>query len=507
MFEEIEGEFVDLINFKEGQKEIFINFLENEDVRYQLLLAYRRFGKTAVAVLIAMVAASMAVRLFDPTDKMDKLILRNDKMSRIFTIKMFSPFYNQASQSIWTEVETVALRWQKWEYQDEEGNVTTPFADIITISQRPMKITFEHQGRKCRIDFDALERNADGKRGAGADLVFCDEIADLHWDTIKTVVLPMLDDSQGFAFFFGTAKANYQTKMVKKAIDKLSKSIIMTTKLSEDLKNGHVSQQYYDDILERFDFDFNDPNYQQEYEAADSVPVKGAILSNWKREIAKNTKEEIAKMPTMISMDLGRLPYTIMVWALDVKNKNKPLIIIHWDEYFHDDASVENISHDMTFKYPNTVLVAIPHDGNTKSTTSVYSDHQIWSNCFSNVVLLDKVAKVQHRIRDAAEYANSVRILPDADDEMLMRLNNWSYNNDEDGWSDGKPLHDRNSHTGDAFNYGVIAYHKILDGSDKLQNFLIEKKLISPIDAMIMEMHNTAGEDSQNNSLIDAFEY
>ena len=150
--------------------------------RYRVAVCGRRFGKTIAAAIAAV----------DHCEKKSH--------QRVWWI---SPIQEQ-SDRVEREV-AVWLAAQKKEQQEEKVNEATrlAWAEIAWQHRKSEHALICANG--SRIEFHSAQA-PDHLRGAGLDLLVVDEAADVSEYTWKSVLKPMLLDSNGQAFILGTPR-------------------------------------------------------------------------------------------------------------------------------------------------------------------------------------------------------------------------------------------------------------------------------------------------------------
>jgi hypothetical protein len=136
----------------------------NDNHRFKVVVAGRRFGKTHLAI------RELCYHARDPNKE----------------VWYVAPTYRQSKQIVWRKLKH-KLQDLRWAKKINESELTITLKNNSTISLKGAD-------------------NADSLRGVGLDFVCLDEFADIDEDAWYEVLRPTLADKQGRAMFIGTPK-------------------------------------------------------------------------------------------------------------------------------------------------------------------------------------------------------------------------------------------------------------------------------------------------------------
>lgn len=146
--------------FHEKQAEVF-----NNDCRFRVVVAGRRFGKTKLSML-------------------EMLAWATKKCQKIWYV---APTYRMAKQIMWNDLKvSVPLEW------------------VTKIRENELSMEFRNGSK---IELRGADK-PDSLRGVSLDFLVLDEFQDIEPETWKTVLRPTLADRKGHALFIGCVKGD-----------------------------------------------------------------------------------------------------------------------------------------------------------------------------------------------------------------------------------------------------------------------------------------------------------
>ena len=427
------------------------------DWQEPFLLATRRMGKTDLSVKFSLLFLlysldaldDKVVQMFglDKSDKIEDLIDRAKHMSRGLQVVHANPSQEQANRNIKPVLDNTIRYLKQYKFVKDGVNFDTPKTEEVC------KITYKSKSATYR--YVGISLNSDNLRGGGCDILILDEIQDVSKEIVDRIISIFLKDTEGIRIGVGTAKSRADLiSMAEDAINAPHKTLLVKT-IWDRYRYGEVSKWgIIKTILDyQSDGGVYGPIFKNEFECNWLVRFKNSILRNFKFK----PFEVNEGLPIMASMDLGRKDeYVVFIWRY---TPDQDLI---WDDaYLFNDKTTPEVIDIVKEKYPFIDQVIVPHDATARVTQTRNTDKGLWEasdiagrimTTKSNVVKRRKADEVRWHLNYLNRvYVNSNNI----PDEILLKLKNWQYDEKRD---DGHPLHDSNSHVGDAWLYGISTF-------------------------------------------------
>lgn len=445
-------------------QDTFLNNIFTRESKYHFLLAARQVGKTTVSsiAVIHVLAHLMADR--SPYDKHSSSRMRQLKRyaqshSSSINVNYFMPIAEQCKSTAMEVLEGYLMEFEKDFCQ--EGQAFYGLRINKTIWDN--RITIEHDNRIGRIKFMGLDIKHQAKRGNTSYFAVCDEIANLDDINLKTVVEPMLSATGGPLCFCGTANTTVAMKRTYKrmhALTKRKKCTEMVVTIRDALDQGIIGRKNFDEVLESFGNDPQDPSYLMEYMCRMDLTPADSVFGHWHRTRLPATGS-VADYEYYVSMDIGFTSmYVVMVWLRERATGCMILEAI----LSYNRILTEDICKDINERFPGIqFIVYMPHDSTRRSGVTPLTERQIWqeSGICNRVLAVPTMA--QHSRMTVAESVNMTRRhlqqmhLSDAidlSDENFTRLMEYHFDPEKD-----EPVKDNVSdHFGDAFRYGVTSF-------------------------------------------------
>lgn len=255
-----------LFELKPKQSAVFRALFETPGVRYSVLVAGRRFGKTYLALATLLKAAT------------------NKAGSKNWYI---SPTYRQAKENSWNILKYLTPRaWIK----------NTNETDLSILLRNGSKIALKGA------------ENPDSLRGSTLEFVVFDEFADVNIETWEAVIRPALMTTRGKAFFIGTPKGfNHFKEMFDKSVSTAEESGEWRGFCFTTLEGGYVPPEE----VESHKRDTEPRIFRQEYEASFET-LRGRVYYRFNR--GRNIKPVIDNGgDILIGIDFNVDPMTAVV--------------------------------------------------------------------------------------------------------------------------------------------------------------------------------------------------
>jgi len=324
----------------------------NNQSRFKVLIAGRRFSKTFIAM------NSLAKYASQPKKK----------------VMYIAPTYSMAKQIVWEDLKTM-LKDRNWAKKINESELTITLINGSVIILRSAD-------------------TPDRIRGIGLDYVVIDEAADISEDAWKAVIRPTLSDREGDALIIGTPKGRnwlYDVYNNAKHLDDWI-SWQYTT-----LDGGQVSSEE----LEQAKRDLDERTYKQEYEAT-FVEYSGLIYYAFGEHNIKDMEfgGENIQIPLHIGIDFNVDPGCAVIGLQHSKG-------IHiYDEIEIWGTDTQEMTSEIQRRYPNRKMFAYPDASGAQRRTSAggITDHIILKN--SGMTL--RVGATNPSVKDRIASVNSV---------------------------------------------------------------------------------------------------
>ena len=292
----------------------------NDQHRFKVVVAGRRWGKTHLAIMWLL----------------SEEIMENNSLWYI------APTYRQGKMIAWPVLKRL------FRHHSE-----------AKINESGLSVILSNGAEICIKGAD----NEDSLRGAGINKVILDEYAYFKPYVWEEIILPMLATSKGQAMFIGTPSgynAMYDLYL-KGQSDTDWKSWQFKT-----VEGGFVEK----DEIKRIRSNMDGRLYRQEMEGSFETTGNRAAY-NFDREIHLKKAEDIA--PTKwIGMDMN-VDYMTAVLACEYTDGT----VHYYDEIRQSNSNTEAMSKAMRKKWPEVTTIYPDPAGSARSTTSHRSDHSI----------------------------------------------------------------------------------------------------------------------------------
>tara|TARA_R110000737_G_scaffold305454_1_gene313034 strand:+ start:111 stop:1316 length:1206 start_codon:yes stop_codon:yes gene_type:complete len=292
----------------------------NDQHRFKVIVAGRRWGKTHLAIMW----------------------LLSPQVTENETRWYIAPTYRQGKMIAWPVLRQLFRHHTEAKINESELSVTLTNGATIFIKGAD---------------------NEDSLRGAGINKVILDEYAYFKPHVWEEIILPMLATSQGQAMFIGTPSgynAMYDLYM-KGQSDPDWKSWKFKT-----IEGGFVEE----DEIKRIKSNMDGRLYRQEMESSFETTGNRAAY-NFDRDIHVKKAQDIA-INKWIGMDMN-VDYMTAVIACEYTDGT----IHYFDEIRQSNSNTESMAKAMRKKWPEVLMIYPDPAGSARSTTSHRSDHTI----------------------------------------------------------------------------------------------------------------------------------
>lgn len=332
------------MNLTKPQSKIFL-----DDSRFRVVVAGRRFGKTALSTVELIVASVKG---------------------REKHVWYVAPTYKAAKEIAWDMLINEIPR--DFIAKTNETSLTVTLKNGSTISLKGAE-------------------KPDNLRGRSLDFVVLDEFADMRPEAWFEVLRPSLSDRKGSALFIGTPKGrNHFYDLWTRGVDKEAgwSSYQFTT-----IEGGNVSQSE----IEQAKRDLDERTFNQEYQAQ-FVNYSGIIYYNFSRE--ESVRKTVDISDTLhIGMDFNLDPMSAVI----ATRNGDALHII--DEIVIYGSNTDEMVDEILTRYPKQRLFVYPDPASRQRKTSAggRTDLSILQNAGFTV----KVRNSHTSIRDRINAVNS----------------------------------------------------------------------------------------------------
>lgn len=321
----------------------------NDESRFRVLIAGRRFGKTYLAVRELAKFARIPNR----------------------EVVYIAPSYRQAKTIVWKHLKE-KLGNLRWIRKVNESELTIYLVNNTSISLRSAE-------------------NYDSIRGMGIDFAVFDEFADIAPETWTEVVRPALSDREGHALFIGTPKG----------IGNWAKDLYDRGKMDSDwaswqfttLDGGNVSEKE----IESAKNDLDARTFRQEYLASFET-YSGVIYYNFNSDKIHLGGVDINEKTVLhIGMDYNINPLTAVI-ACQTKQH-----LIVFDEISIYGSNTQEMCDEIRARYPKNPIIVYPDASGGHGSTTGTTDIRILKQNGFEV----KVGKKNPAVRDRINCVNS----------------------------------------------------------------------------------------------------
>lgn len=383
----------------------------NDDTRFVVLVAGRRFSKTFIAI------NSLAKHARHPGKK----------------CMYVAPTYRMAKQIAWEDLKSM-LRERNWIKKINESNLEITLVNGSLIMLRSAD-------------------NKDSIRGIGLDYVVIDEAADIPGlqETWQAVIRPTLSDREGDAMIIGTPKGKgFLFDLFNTA--KTSKD--WTSYQYTTAQGGQVSEQE----LAQARLDLDERTYKQEYEAG-WVEFAGSIYYSFgDHNITEKSVPLVNGSQIHIGWDFNISPQCVVI-------AYKTMAGLHiFDEIEIYGSDTQEMCNEIRTRYPDCRYIAYPDASGARRQTSSggLSDHIIIKNAGFKLVTGNKNPQIKDRIASVNSVLKADNIRLTIDPKCVKVINGLRKHTYKEGTR--QPEKDGAtdfSHFNDALGYMIYANYPV----------------------------------------------
>ena len=302
--------------------------ITEDDSRWRVVIAGRRFGKTHLAI------RELCYHARHPGKD----------------VWYVAPTYKMAKQIVWKKLKT-RLQDLNWVEKLNETELTIQLVNGSTIAL------------KGADNYDSL-------RGVGLDFVVLDEFADIDPEAWFETLRPTLSDKQGRALFIGTPKgtSNWSYELYQTGLESDDwRSFQYTT-----IQGGNVKPEE----IESAKKDLDERTFRQEYEAT-FVTYSGRIAWSFERELnVCAAPQQLDTRTIYVGMDFNVAPLTACVLVRDGD------LLYAIDEIKMYSSNTHELAEELKTRYPTSKIFCYPDpSGSARKTSSGgLTDHIILQN-------------------------------------------------------------------------------------------------------------------------------
>ena len=440
----------------EAQKLILRDMWLVPERKRGLYIGRRRLGKTRVACFLLNLSLYYASGLLTKhypemrTPKMDALMCRWLELGKDFNVAFFTPGENQGKKAVATEMPaSIKMIYHYYPELAKHPLKHTPSLNKVELAHPTLPNVM------LRVSYQGFDAQTHKARGGGYEIIILDEIQDYKFEELKKVVYPQTRAVKGFIFSFGTANPRPELKEHKASFAKTGSLTIITVK--DSVAMGDMSQEDLQELIdEDFDGNWEDKTFLQEWMCVDDLPSEGAVLEHWRRgQVSDTVRKSVVKPVRVVSIDIGYTDaYVIQLWDY-YDDRNFELIKAVKFTGKTTEEIIDILEADEDFD--NVDIFIYPHDAKAKRTTSKNTDLDLWKKAkfAKKYVPAKKYRDKPTHMRVLQTVMNRAKVedkdLSTFTTDIIEDLNSWSFDPDKAD----TPLHDKYSHTGDAFLYGV----------------------------------------------------
>lgn len=388
-------------NLRPHQRAVYDQML-----RFNVLLAHRRFGKTVLAILILL---EKALACEEPRPQ----------------VHYYCPSYKQAKRVAWAYVKEFTKLFPGTQTNELELKATLADGQVIQLGSAD---------------------NPDDSRGIYSDFVVLDEPAQMPPRMWTEVLRPALSDRKGGMLAIGTPAGRHGL------FYDLYNQSLSTENWWSGIYKASETRVVDDEELRSARLAMSKAEYDQEYECSWDSAVKGAYWAEAMQnlEIAGKITKILPTYgkQTHIALDLGINDATA-AWFFQADGEQCRLI----DYAEYTNMGLPDIVSDWKLRGYNYGKVIAPHDVRNRSLSTGISRQQTLSDLGCDVVVAPKVGVIEG-IDITRGFLSKCMFDRDKCQDGIESLRQYKADwQDKRGVLALKPLHDWTSHGADAMRY------------------------------------------------------
>jgi len=381
--------------------------IANCDLRFRVVVAGRRAGKTFLAMREACRFASKANS----------------------TVWMLANSRQQIKSLCWRKLKK-KLKQLNW-----------------LVSTNESELTIELINGSC-ICLKSAEQG-DNLRGEALDAIIIDEFCDLDIDTVwSQIIRPSLSDRRGHALFLGTPKASNQ--LAKDLFDNHLRLNNWASFTYTTAEGGFVDAEE----IAQARLDLAPKVFKQEYEAS-WESFAGLIFGEFgDHNITEVEGPRNANEPIVAGVDFNITPISCVIGRRTQQG------VEIFDEIFMDNSNTSELAAELKNRYPLNPITLFPDPAGQQRKTSANGLTDI--KILENAGFACRYNRSHNLVKDRVNSANSLfylrpdsttrfKIDPRKAPKTIRSLRNWAY-------KEGTMIPDKNSgwdHACDALTYAI----------------------------------------------------
>ena len=347
------------------QVEVANKVFFEEGYNSHLYVAGRQSGKTYLVAWTCMMLLLYLVGKVEPkTKRMKKLVKTARGLGSKPVVSVIMPQYTQALSF---GREALAPMMDDWRALPRCKDV------IFTQERRSWGVMCRYGTQEAEITLHGL-KDPQSLRGKTRTMLVVDEVADLDMRDIREVLLPMMKETGGFIFYTGTAKSNLSLTDLANYHEKTDGASLTVHSIYDELEAGQITQATLDAKIAEYPDGEEDYLFRQEYCADWTQAPEGAILKDWRMEVADPSYVEDA-IDWAISMDIGfASKYVVMVWAIMGGGK----VVLHDAREWKETMTADIIDEIARNNINRRIVVYVPHDAARRSGVAETTEKDAW---------------------------------------------------------------------------------------------------------------------------------
>jgi hypothetical protein len=326
--------------------------IANSPIRFRVVVAGRRFGKTHLAI------RELCYHAKEPNKE----------------VWYVAPTYRQSKQIVWRKLK-YKLQDLKWVKRVNESELTITLKNNSTISLKGAD-------------------NADSLRGVGLDFLVMDEFADVDPEAWYEVLRPTLADKQGGALFIGTPKGigNWSHDLYQMALEQpqVWESFQFTT-----VDGGNVKPEE----IEAAKRDLDERTFRQEFLATFETYAGRIYYSFDRGQNVKTLPDDLKTDVIYAGWDFNIDPMSVVIAV----RQGDVLYVI--DEIRMYSSNTQEAVEEIRQRYPKSKIWAYPDPAARQRKTSAGGSTDL--TILQNAGFIVKAPNAHTPVRDRINSVNA----------------------------------------------------------------------------------------------------
>ena len=370
-------------------------------------------------------------------------------------MQVFFPLQSQASEAMTAPIETaieIATEHDlgKWEY-----------------TRNSMKLAEGPNGRGFTLNTHGLEKVKMGKKGLTGEIMWLDEIQDIQLWRIVKVVAPMRARTGGMLICSGTAEDHVGMEKIRHYFEDYNEREYYINTLRDAVDRGDITEKEYWDVVHDYEEGEDDPEFLKEQMCRTDLPVRGAVLKDWRMDFVHN-EEEFSKgqiSREVLAMDLGHDGYALT--HCTVYENHTALLRQGWKFHEYTDQVIEAIKKEPVPDMPDKcygdipeyfTYIIVPPDAKQDRVTTPENDAKQWadSKLSKHIVTCRRdTGGVPGMFSGVNKRINNYKISMNFNDDFLRECKAAHWKKDQYGNITDKIDKDGTDHAADCIRYLV----------------------------------------------------